>query len=256
MPVYLEPVWSDALSKPGADHSGLRGLTEWTPAFVPAGRRFEPIAERALEPAVKDLASRLPGSSAGVLATSQFAGPAGIADLVAVTRAQDLLGARLEIGVPALSSLSDTSVVTAVSLRRHTTASQVAQAIGMSEQQAARRLRQLKEAGVVTECRDGYRRHPAFVPIGRMYAFEAKVSDWRQATAQALRYARWADAAGIVLLNAPRDREGLQTHARALRIGVAIGNRWLVRPVLHRVSPGLRLLASEMFVAALMKYLS
>jgi hypothetical protein len=86
-----------------------------------------------------------------------------------------------------------------------------------------------------------------------MYAFEAKVSDWGRAAAQALRYARWADAAGIVLLNAPRDREDLRAYARALRIGVAIGSSWLVRPVLQRVSPGLRLLASEMFIAALMK---
>jgi DNA-binding transcriptional ArsR family regulator len=248
---YLERVWSDVLSSPGVDHSGWDSLYEWPPAHVPAGRRFEPVAERVLEPIVRDLASRLPGSSAGVLATAEFAGPSGIADLVAVTRAQELLPARLEVGVPVLSSLSDTSVIAAVSLRRSTTASEVAQAVGMSEAQVARRLRQLRDIGVLTEYQGGYRRHPAFVPVGRMYAFEAKVSDWRRATAQALRYARWADAAGIVLLRPPRDLEGLQAHARALRIGVAVGSRWLVRPVLQPVSPGLRLLASEMFIASL-----
>jgi hypothetical protein len=89
--VYLERVWSDVLSRPGVDHSEWDSLYEWPPAHVPAGRRFEPVAERALEPVVRGLASRLPGNSAGVLATAQFAGPSGIADLVAVTRAQELL---------------------------------------------------------------------------------------------------------------------------------------------------------------------
>lgn len=253
VPVYLETVWSEALSKPPVDQGGLEGYYEWTPAFVPAGRRFEPTAERALEPTVRQLASRLPGSSSGVLATAQFAGPSGIADLVAVTRAQELLAARLRLGAPSLSRFADTSVVAAVAVRRTTRAPYVAKALGISEAQAARRLRQLSDAGFLSQNGSGYRRHPVFVPIGRMYAFEAKVSDWRQAIAQALRYARWADAAGIVLLKPPKDVESLKAYARALRIGVAVENRWLVRPVLQRVSPGLRLLSSEIFVAALMK---
>lgn len=250
MAVYLERVWTDALSKPVIGHSDGDSLYEWAPSYVPPGRRFEPVAERALEPVVRDLASRLPGSSAGVLASAQFAGPSGVADFVAVTRAQELLPARIEIGVPVISSLSDASVIAAVSLRRRTTILDVAQAVGMSETQALRRLRQLRDMGAVIECKGGYRRHPALVPVGRMYAFEAKVSDWRQATAQALRYARWADASGIVLLKAPRDLEILRQHARSLRIGIAIGSHWLARPVLQPVSPGLRLLASELFIAA------
>jgi hypothetical protein len=253
VPVYLESVWSQALSKPPVDQDELEGYYEWEPAFVPPGRRFEPTIERALEPTVRELASRLPGSSSGVLATAQFAGPAGIADLVAVTQAQGLLAARLRLGAPPLVRLADTSVVAAVAVGRTTTVPHVAKALGISEAQAARRLRHLSDAGFLSQNGSGYRRHPKLVPIGRMYAFEAKVSDWRQAMAQALRYARWADAAGIVLLKPPRHAEALKSYARTLRIGVAVENRWLVRPVLQPVSPGLRLLSSEMFVAALMK---
>jgi hypothetical protein len=247
--VYLRQMRSDVLSKSDLGSGGTNSLYEWPSAYLPPGRRFEPVAERALAPVVKDLASRLPGNSSGVLATAEFAGPVGIADLVAVTRANELLPARIEVDVPVVNSLSDASVIAAVSPRRWTMVSDVTQAAGMSETQAIRRLRQLRDAGALIEWQASYRRHPALVPIGRMYAFEAKVSDWRKATAQALRYARWADAVGIVLLRPPRDLEGLRAHARSLRIGVAIGNRWLVRPVLQPVSPGLRLLASEMFIA-------
>lgn len=250
--VYGGPVWSDALAKPVVSQSESgSSLLEWPPAHLPAGRRFEPIAERVLEPAVKDLASRLPGHSLGVFATAEFAGPAGIADLVAVTRAQKLLQARLEVDVPILKSLSDASVIAALSPRRWTSVLDVIQTTGMSEAQSVRRLRQLRDVGAVIECQGSYRRHPALVPIGRMYAFEAKVSDWRRATAQALRYARWSDAVAVVLLRPPRDLDSLRSYARSLRIGVAVGNRWLVRPVLQPTSPSLRLLASEMFIAGL-----
>lgn len=252
MAVYGRCVWSDALATPVVSYSGGgNSLFEWPPAHVPAGRRFEPVAERVLEPVVKDLASRLPGHSLGVFATAEFAGPAGIADLVAVTRAQELLQARLEVDVPILNSLSDASVIAALSPRRWTSVFDVVRTTGTSEAQAIRRLRQLRDVGAVIEYQDSYRRHPALVPIGHMYAFEAKVSDWRRATAQALRYARWADAVGIVLLRPPRDLDNLRSCARSLRIGAAIGNRWLVRPVLQPVSPSLRLLASEMFIAGL-----
>lgn len=249
----LRQVRCDVLSRPRASQAAADSLYEWNPAYVPPGRRFEPVAERALEPVLRDLASRLPGNSLGVLASAEFAGPAGVADFVAVTRAYELLPARLEIDVPVLDSQSDASVVAAVSSRRRTSLTDVAERVGMSETQTARRLRQLCELGAIAECQGSYRRHPALAPIGRMYAFEAKVSDWRQATAQALRYARWADAASIVLLRPPRDAEILRVYARSLRIGVAIQHRWLVRPTLQPTSPGLRLLASEMFIATLIK---
>jgi hypothetical protein len=249
----LESAWPIALSKPPIDCDESAGYFEWKPAFLPAGRRFEPTVERALEPIIRELASRLPGSASGVLAAPQFAGPSGIADLVAVTRSQRLLTERLKLGTVPLRGLSDASVVATVAVQRTTTAFQVARVLGISETQAIRRLRQLNGSGFLFQDGNGYRRYPEFVPIGRMYALEAKVSDWRKATAQALRYARWADAAGIVLLKPPTDLQQLKEHAKALRIGVAIGNRWLVRPVLQPVSPGLRLLSSEMFVAALMK---
>lgn len=251
--MYRGGMWCNLLPDPQGGHAMRSTLHELPAASVPAGRRFEPVAERALEPIVMDLAARLPGNAAGVLATAQFPGPAGIADLVAVTRAQEFLCRRLEVGIPALNSLADASVLAAVPLRRVASAMDISKTTGMSPGQVTRRLRSLRGVGAVTECGDGYRRDPALVPIGRMYAFETKVSDWSRGVAQALRYARWADAAGIVLLNAPKNIEGLHAHGRALRIGVAIGRKWLVRPVLQPVSPGLRLLASEMFVAALMK---
>lgn len=241
-----------ALTEPRSRCNGAwSNVLEWDPVNVRRGNRFQPIEERKLEPSLRILASRLPGASLGVHAVAEFAGSVGVADLVAVTRAESDLKARFEIDVAPLNSLALASVAAAVPVGRVTTASQVATAVGTSEEQATRRLRQLMAEGAIEKTRSGYRRHRALRPVGRMYAFEGKVADWRQAFSQAIRYGQWADATAVVLLHSPKELGIVRDHARQLKVGLAVGEKWLVRPVIQNPNPGARLLASERLVAAL-----
>src|SRR5690606_1757739 len=86
---------------------------------------------------------------------------------------------------------------------------------------------------------------------GRIYALEAKVDDWSRALAQALRYGRWADASGAVVSRLPRDPSPALETASSLGLGLAIGDRWLTRPRVHRLPPAYRLWGSEHFIAAI-----
>ncbi|RLP68342.1 hypothetical protein D9V29_14040 [Mycetocola manganoxydans] len=122
----------------------------------------------------------------------------------------------------------------------------------MSRRQVAGYLRELETSGAVKEVAGKYRRHPAIVPVGRMYAFEAKVSDWNRAISQAARYSTWADASGVVLLHPPKNLTDVVRHAKSLRLGLAIGDKWIVQPTIGRranaLHAGSRLLASERFI--------
>lgn len=224
-------------------------ILEVKPGVHRPGRRFEPSWERELDPALRSLAANLPGAEDGVLVTPEFPGPDGIADLIAVTSFERALAARVSSGLPPLEHLTDSSIVAAVPAGRTVRADSVARTVGMTAAQAERRLRSLAALGFIHPVGSGYRRDPAVAPIGRMYVFEAKVSDWRAAARQALRYGTWADAASIVLLRERPDGDESLAMARSLRLGLAVRDRWLLRPTLHKPLRGPRLLASERLLA-------
>jgi hypothetical protein len=212
---------------------------------TPRGRRFEPTVERELDGDLRALARSLPGAGEGLVAALEFPGPRGVPDLLVVSRGLPALRRRLTSGVPYIESLADCVVVAALNVNRPLSSISVAAATGMSSVQVERRLRALAQLGLVTSHGNGYRRRSDLEPIGRTYAFEAKVSDWRRGLSQALRYSTWCDASSLVLMRAPGDMPSLTVRCANLNIGLAIRDQWIRRPRLGRPQPALRLVASE-----------
>lgn len=210
-----------------------------------AGRRFEPIAERQLDVDLIALADRLPWAAGGLLISRETPGPRGVADLVATTRLQPSLDRRLSAGISYVQNRTDCLVLAATPVARTLTEMSIAGRLAMSVEQVAKRLRRLASSGHVLPYGTGFRRHPQLRPIGRAYALEAKVSDWRQGLFQAIRYSSWCDAAGVVLLNRPRDLEITRLKFAEFGIGLAVRDQWVVRPRIGRPDPGWRLWLSE-----------
>lgn len=211
------------------------------------GRRFEPVAERLLDSDLMTLSMRLPNASRGVAFVREFSGGRGVADAVAVTSWHKGVLDRMALGLPFLLNETDCSIVAAMAANQTRTLSVIARKLGMSESQLTRRLRPLVAGGYVEARGSGYRRVRGLEPIGRSYALEAKVSDWRQGISQALRYSAWCDAAAIVLLRDPRDLDEVRRRCSSLGLGFASDGRWVVRPRIGRPNTGLRLVASELF---------
>lgn len=209
------------------------------------GRRFEPTAERSLDSDLVKLAIHLPGASEGLALVREFPGGRGVADIVAVTRWQQDLRQRLASPLPFLRNETDCAVVAALSPNQTRTVASLGKRLGMSGEQVTKRLRALVATGHVGVHGSGFRRSLGLTPIGRSYALEAKVSDWRQGISQALRYSTWCDAAAVVLLRPPRDLDDVKVRCSALALGLAIGDRWVIRPRIQRPHGGLRLAMSE-----------
>lgn len=209
------------------------------------GRRFEPRDERLLDNDLLTLAKHVPGGAEDLIVVREFAGGRGIADVVAVTRWQEALAQRIEAPLSFLENETDCTIISALSPRQTRTVGGLTKRLGMSEEQITRRLRSLTATGHVRPWGSGFRRATAMEPIGHAYALEAKVSDWRQGMSQALRYSTWCDAAAVVLLRPPRDLGEVRKRCSAMGLGLAVGDRWVVRPRLGRPHPGRRLAMSE-----------
>jgi hypothetical protein len=175
----------------------------------------------------------------------EFRGARGVVDLLAVTRVGDKFTERTRIGAPFVTSEANSAVLARLSPRVTRSPRYIARAVGMTERQTLTRLRVLARTGAAAQVGSGFRRRVGFDPIGRSYALEAKVDDWKKGLSQALRYASWADAAGVVLLVAPQNLTSVKARFRALKIGLAIGDSWIVRPVIGRPDPGRRMALSE-----------
>lgn len=214
-------------------------------AQVRPGRRFQPTVERQLDQDLMRLSMRLPRAPEGLVVLHEFSGGRGIADAVAVTKWQQPVRDRIDLGLPFLRSETDCSIVMALSPSQTRTTPTIATKLGMSEEQVMRRLSRLISGGYVELSGSGYRRVRGLEPIGRSYALEAKVSDWRQGISQALRYSTWCDAAAIVLLRDPRKLDEVRYRCSRLGLGFASDGRWVVRPRIGRPHSGLRLAASE-----------
>ncbi|MFJ6280299.1 hypothetical protein [Arthrobacter subterraneus] len=193
------------------------------------------------------LSTRLPRASDGLAIVREFPGGRGVADVVAVIGWQEPVRQRIALPLPFLLNETDCAVVTALSPNQTRTIPIVAKKLGMSEAQLLRRLRPLVSGGYAELSGSGFRRVRGLEPIGRAYALEAKVSDWRQGISQALRYSTWCDAAAVVLLKAPLDLSEVKARCATLGLGLAAEGRWIVRPRIGRPNTGLRLAMSEQF---------
>lgn len=166
-------------------------------------------------------------------------------DLLAVTRVGDRFAERIAEGIPFVTSEADSALLARLSPRATRTSEHLAGALGTTGRQARSRLQALSRAGAAQQFGGGYRRRDGLEPIGRAYALEAKVGDWRRGLSQAFRYASWADAVGVVLLERPADLQAVKSQFKAMRIGLAIGDSWFVRPLIGHPDPGRRLALSE-----------
>jgi DNA-binding Lrp family transcriptional regulator len=211
------------------------------------GRRFEPTEERLLDDDLVRLATRLPRAAEGLAFVREFPGGRGVADAVAVTGWQEPMRRRIALQLPLLDNETDCLVVAALSPKQTRTVTKIGKRLGMSDEQVMRRLRPLAAAGYVESIGVGFRRVQGFEPIGRAYALEAKVSDWQQGVGQALRYSTWCDAAAVVLLKPPRDLSAAKERTAKLGLGIAVSDKWVVRPRIGRPQAGLRLAMSERF---------
>src|SRR5690606_1195515 len=117
-------------------------------------------------------------------------------DLVAVVGGIASLADRQAAAITPLSNVVDAAIICRLAANQPRSRDVLARRIpSVTPSVLDRRLACLVRNGAVTAIeRKGYVRHPALTTSGTMYAFEAKVSDWRRGIRQALRYATWADA--------------------------------------------------------------
>lgn len=217
------------------------------------GRRFEPTHELELLPAALNACRALPIAHKRLTIVAEMTGPMGIPDLTALVGSDELLAARMGSPVRPLLHEVDAAVVGVAHPRMARTPQQFAAALGWPEETVRRRLIPLTRSGALVSIdRDRFRRDPALQPLGRVYAVEAKVRDWRRALHQVRTYSTWADSYVIVmgaLSKKPLDQ--LTAEVTADRAGLVVDGRWVRRPTVHKLSPGRRLWTAEHIVAAL-----
>lgn len=214
------------------------------------GRLFQPIAETQLQPALRHLAHKLPGAARGLLLVPELVGPYGVVDLLAVTYIGDRVVRRWGSGVPPILSEIDAQVLAAAN-HRPKSLERLAQSTRRSQAALRRRLRDLVALGAMRVTEQGYTRAEAIQPIGRFWALEAKVDDWRRGLGQATQYGLWADASAVILGRLSTDASYLIGEAQRLNIGLAVESKWLVRPRIQKHAEFRRLWASEHVFAAL-----
>jgi DNA-binding Lrp family transcriptional regulator len=216
------------------------------------GRLFEPVAEAAMHATLRDLAQRLPGANQGLLLVPEFVGPYGVVDLLAVTYIGDRINRRWRSGIAPITSELDVQILSAIPASHGASLEEISQSLGRPAEAIRRRVRQLSASGALHLNGSAYSRDKALTPLGRLWALEAKVNDWRRGLGQAIQYGLWADASAVVLSRLSVDTEYLVKEAQRLNVGIALGSRWLVRPRIKTQSEMFKLWASELLFAALL----
>lgn len=217
-----------------------------------AGKRFLPTHELALLNDALQVCASLPGASRGVLVLAEMTGPIGIPDLTALVGPVDQLNARIAQGVPPLLSEVDAGVVAVAHPNRGLSVEGLAEAVGWPAETVGRRVAHLLRKGALVQSQPGrYRRPPALAPLGRLYAVEAKVRDWRRGLRQVRSYSVWADSYVLVMGPlAAGPLVQLRNEVAGDQGGLVVDGKWVMRPRLHPLPPARRLWASEHFMAA------
>lgn len=217
-----------------------------------AGRRFEPVHELALSTDAVSAASGLPGVRRGLLVLREVAGPFGVPDFLAVVGASDALDARRALGVPPLLNQIDAGVVAAAAARAPRSAATLARRVGWPVESVERRIPELLRSGALVRAgRSSFVRPAELRPIGRLYAIETKVKEWKRALRQARAYSLWCDSYVIVMPSL-----GSVPLAQVVEAvvedqgGLMVDGRWLQRPRLGTRTAAQRLWGSEHVVAA------
>jgi hypothetical protein len=216
------------------------------------GRRFEPIHELALEPDAVQAARALPGVHRGLLVLREPTGPFGVPDLLAVVGGAEPLAERQALGVPPLLHQVDAGVAAVAAPRAARTVESLARRLGWPVETVRRRIPDLLRAGALTRVgQESYVRPAALRPVGRLYAIETKVRDWKRAVRQARTYSTWCDSYVIVM--ASLSMGALESAVETVRGdggGLMVAGSWVQRPRLGARSPAQRLWGSEHLLAA------
>lgn len=224
--------------------SGVLEVASQRPVLSPS---FEPRAESTLAGTLRDVAATLPGARGGVVAVGEFRGPWGVPDLAVLSPAR--VEQRLACDVPPLLSQQECRLVAAAT--RWIGTESLTRAARVSSASAERSLRRLVSVGALEVRGDRLRREPGVVPLGRLWAVEAKVEEWQGGLAQAHRYRLWADGAVLVLGRARVPHKEIAERARHYQVGLVVEGRWISRPRLVPPDAATRLHASEHMLAAL-----
>jgi hypothetical protein len=218
-----------------------------------AGRRFEPSHELELEVDALQAAQALPGAHRGLLVLQEMAGPFGVPDLLAVVGRPDVLEARRALAVPPLLNQVDAGVVAAAAPRAPRTPETLARRVGWPVETVRRRLPELLRSGALLRSGgDSYVRPAALHPVGRLFAIETKVKDWRRAIRQARTYSLWCDSYVVVMASLGAGSLGEVREAiGADGGGLMVARRWVQRPRPGKRSPRQRLWGSEHLLAAM-----
>ncbi|MFJ8637943.1 hypothetical protein [Streptomyces sp. NPDC093610] len=215
------------------------------------GVRFAPIKEAELDPALRRLASTLPRSKPGAIMMAEVPGPVGIPDLVALPGPGPALQRRLDSLIPPVLNPAGVEVISALHVNREISIATLKRRCGQSDRALSRTLHDLERKGAVISSGKLWRKSDAMIPVGNIYALEAKVDDWRKGVRQAFRYRAWCSSSALILSKMPRNPEPLLSVVQRLGIGLALDDQWLVRPPLFKIASKEMLWGSEHFVAAL-----
>lgn len=232
-------------------HEELEGIFEYLSMNSSTGVRFTPTKEALLDPALRTLAKSLPRANKGVAMMAEVPGPVGIPDLVALPAPGKDLTARLNSGIPPILHQSSIQVISALKIRQGISVSGLALKLEKTERSVSTTLRDLIRTKAARMDAGLAYRAPELIPVGRIYALEAKVDDWRKGVRQAFRYRAWCDASALVIGRMPKDPEPLMKAAERLNLGLACEDKWIIRPRISQNSSLNRLWGSEHFVAAL-----
>jgi DNA-binding Lrp family transcriptional regulator len=217
------------------------------------GRRFQPVHEQSLERVALEACASLPNAQGRLIVIKELAGPYGIPDLVAVIGNQQAARDRLALSVPPLLNELDAAIVATAAPRAPRSTATLARRLGWDAQTVLSRMPRLLEIGALSETGPGVVvRAAALEPIGRLYAIETKLANWRRAVRQGRNYQLWCDTYVVVMeaLNvAPL--EGLLAAAREDGAGVVIGGRWRARAQVRGRSDWRRFWGSEYVVASI-----
>ena len=221
-----------------------------TSALQLAGRRFEPTAEKSLDPALTIAASTLQVTrNRTTLVLTECALPFGVPDAVVIAIDDDAFQRRLDSGIPPVTAPAEVKMICAAR-RRACTADELIAATSLSAPVARRYLQRLVDVGALRMAAKRYRASATLQPVGRIFALEAKVNDWRSGYEQCLRYGSHADGTALILPRVTeRVRQPLLDVTRPHGIGVFADGRWMQRPKMSKLTADRRLHASECVIA-------
>jgi hypothetical protein len=216
------------------------------------GQRFEPLQERHLRADALDAIRALPHAHRGLSIWREVAGPYGIPDFLAVVGDPQKLADRASLAVPPLLNEIDAGIVANAPLRSGLDVQMFAERLQWSPASIERRLPRLTKVGALAERGDRFIRPKGLDPIGRVYAIETKVKDWRRALKQARTYGLWCDNY-VVVMSAISESSLSEASEKVAQDGggLFVAGRWVLRPRAKNLSTARRLWGSEHVLAAI-----